>query len=167
MENLLKAMQLIDKHSNVLPEGDYLEICNNLKSAYNKRSEPVMFFDYDKFHIIHMSDEQRVISYFNNYYIDRSIELDSDFNQVKINYLGGELSSHQPIRRTSKPMREKVLMHYSRIYNVGPEIFDKKQVTQFCKKYIELENDFRSRYRDAIVKRLYWLEDSNDNLEEI
>jgi len=33
MENLLKAMQLIDKHSKVLLEGDYLEICNNLKSA--------------------------------------------------------------------------------------------------------------------------------------
>ena len=126
-----------------------------------------MFFDYDNCHIIPRSDDRRGISYFNNYYIDRSIELDSDFNQVQINYLEGELSSHQPIRRTSKPMREKVLRHYSRIYNVGPEIFDKKQVTQFCKKYIELENDFRSRYRDAIVKRLYWLEDSNDNLEEI
>ena len=91
MENLLKAMQLIDKHSNVLPEGDYLEICNNLKSAYNKRSDPVMFFDYVNFHIIPMSDDQRVVSYFNNYYIDRSIELDSDFNQLQINYLESEL----------------------------------------------------------------------------
>jgi len=167
MENLLKAMQLIDKHSKVLPEGDYLEICNNLKSAYNKRSDPVMFFDYDNFHIIPTSDDQRVVSYFNNYYIDRSIELDSDFNQLQINYLEGELSSHQPIRRTSKPMRERVLRHYSRIHDVDPGHFDKKTVTQLCKKYMELENDFRSRYRDAIVKRLYWLEDSNDNLQEI
>lgn len=171
MENLLRAMQLIDEHSSKIPEGDYLEICNNLKSAYNKRSDPVLFFDYENFRIAPMSDNQHVLRYFNNYFIDRAVEIDSDFVHIQMNYLESELSNHQPIRRISKPLRERVLRHYYRIYTVEPDdrpdYFDKSTITKFCRSYIELENEFRSRYRDAIVKRLHWLEDSNDNLNEI
>ena len=47
MDDLLQVMQIVDSHSNVLPEGDYLEICKHLKNAYNKRADPVYFFDHD------------------------------------------------------------------------------------------------------------------------
>jgi hypothetical protein len=43
MDDLLRVMQIIDQHSNVLPEGDYLELCKHLKNAYNRRADPVYF----------------------------------------------------------------------------------------------------------------------------
>jgi len=51
MNDLLQAMQIIDKHSTILPEGEYLELCKHLKNAYNKRADPVYFFDYEDFQI--------------------------------------------------------------------------------------------------------------------
>ena len=34
-QKLIKVLELIDKHSNVIPEGDYLEICNLLRDIRN------------------------------------------------------------------------------------------------------------------------------------
>ncbi len=44
MDELLEVMQLIDKNSDKLSEGDYLDICNRLKNAYSKRADPEFFF---------------------------------------------------------------------------------------------------------------------------
>jgi hypothetical protein len=33
MDDLLRVMQIIDSHSNVLPEGDYLELCKHLEEC--------------------------------------------------------------------------------------------------------------------------------------
>jgi hypothetical protein len=36
-----------------------------------------------------------------------------------------------------------------------------------CKVFMQLENEFRSKYREAIEKRIRWMELSLDNLDEI
>ena len=51
MTELLRVMQIIDQYSNVLPEGEYLEVCNILKKSYEERNDPVYLFDYDNFRI--------------------------------------------------------------------------------------------------------------------
>ena len=53
MTELLRVMQIIDENSNVLPEGDYLEVCNLLKKSYDVRTDPVFLFEYDNFHTPH------------------------------------------------------------------------------------------------------------------
>ena len=171
MENLLKAMQVLDRNSTLIPEGDYLEICNYLKTACNKRSDPESFFDYDNFRILPPSENDGITSYFYNHYIDVALEFDIDFIYSQIHYLENELVNYKSIRRISKPLKNRVLRHYCRIYNVDPDegeqYFEPKLLTKLCRTYIEVENDFRSKYREAIEKKILWLEEAKERLEEI
>lgn len=171
MENLLKAMQVIDQNSSLIPEGDYLEICNYLKAAYNQRSDPESFFDYENFRILPPSQNDGIVSYFYNHYLDLALEFDIDFIYSQIHYLENELVNYKSIRRISKPLKKRVLRHYCRIYNVdqeeGEQYFEPKLLTKLCRSYIEIENDFRSRYREVIEKKILWLEEARERFEEI
>ncbi len=40
MKPLTEIMQLIDTHSDVMPEGDYLRMCGLLKEVYDQMSKP-------------------------------------------------------------------------------------------------------------------------------
>ena len=40
MKPLTEIMQLIDTHSDVMPEGDYLRVCGLLKEVYDQMSKP-------------------------------------------------------------------------------------------------------------------------------
>ena len=42
MEEITKLMQLIDSNSDTIKEGNYLEMCNTLKSLYQKMHPPVV-----------------------------------------------------------------------------------------------------------------------------
>ena len=68
MENLLRVMQIIDKHSDSFAEGEYLEVCNLLKDAYNKRADPVYLFDYDNFAIAPVGTTSLIFQYFYDYF---------------------------------------------------------------------------------------------------
>ena len=171
MENLMKAMRVIYQNSSLIPEGDYLEICNYLKAAYNQRSDPESFFDYENFRILPPSQDDGIVSYFYNHYLDVALEFDIDFIYSQIHYLENELVNYKSIRRISKPLKKRVLKHYCRIYNVDPgegeQYFEPKLLTKLCRSYIEIENDFRSRYREVIEKKILWLEEAKERFEEI
>ncbi len=66
MDDLLSVMQIIDRNSEKFAEGDYLEVCNLLKKAYNKRSDPVFFFDYENFGIPPTQESEYVDRYLND-----------------------------------------------------------------------------------------------------
>ena len=167
----MKAMRVIDQNSSLIPEGDYLEICNYLKAAYNQRSDPESFFDYKNFRILPPSQDDGIVSYFYNHYLDVALEFDIDFIYSQIHYLENELVNYKSIRRISKPLKKRVLKHYCRIYNVDPgegeQYFEPKLLTKLCRSYIEIENDFRSRYREVIEKKILWLEEAKERFEEI
>jgi len=40
MKPLTEIMQLIDTHSDVMPEGDYLRMCGLLKEVYDQMAKP-------------------------------------------------------------------------------------------------------------------------------
>src|SRR6056300_1112497 len=157
MDDLLRVMQIIDSHSNVLPEGDYLELCNHLKNAYNKRADPVFFFDYEDFRIHRIGETEDTFRYFYDYYFDKALNIDSDFIQGQISYLQKELVEAQPIKRITKKVKERVIKHYCYMNGLGNEDVE-----------IEFpEKEFRHRYRTAIEKRLEWLEQSDDRLDDM
>lgn len=76
MNDLLQAMQIIDKHSTSLPEGEYIELCKHLKNAYNKRVDPVYFFDYEDFRIHPIGPSEETFRYFYDYYFDKALNMD-------------------------------------------------------------------------------------------
>ena len=165
MDDLLQAMQLIDKHSDKLPEGDYLDICNRLKNAYNKRSDPVYFFDYEDFAILPIGPTAETFQYFHDYYFDKALNLDSDFIQGQISYLQKEFNEARPIQRITKAVKEQVMRHYCNIHGIDMEDVQIGFSNNDWKAYIDVENDFRLKYREAIEKRIQWLEQSDDHLD--
>lgn len=171
MDDLQSVMQILDRNSGKFAEGDYLEVCNLLKKAYNKRSDPVFFFDYENFSIPPTQETQHVYQYFNDFYFDKALNLDSDFLQGQINYLQKELMEYQPIRRASKYVKESVEQHYFMLYgqsiNDIDETVRKQAIKSLCTSYITIENNFRQKYREAIEKRLEWLEQADDRLDTV
>jgi hypothetical protein len=43
--------------------------------------------------------------------------------------------------------------------------FSKNDWNSMSKAYIDVENNFREKYREAIEKRIQWLEQSDDRLD--
>tara|TARA_R110001606_G_scaffold289641_1_gene437597 strand:- start:2996 stop:3511 length:516 start_codon:yes stop_codon:yes gene_type:complete len=171
MNELLQAMQLIDKHSTILPEGDYLEICNHLKNAYNRRVDPVYFFDYDTFSIPEIGPTRDIFQYFSDHYFDKALCVDSDFIQGQITYLEKELLDSQPIKRVTKKVKSDVKRHYCFIHGLDTEEvdvgFSDADWCQMSKTYVAIENDFRKKYCESIAKKLEWLEESDYRLDSI
>jgi hypothetical protein len=171
MDDLLRVMQIIDSHSNVLPEGDYLELCKHLKNAYNKRADPVYFFDYEDFRIHPIGETRETFQYFYDYYFDKALNIDSDFIQGQITYLRKELVEAQPIKRITKKVKERVIKHYCYMNGLGNEDveieFPEKDLQSMCRAFVDTENEFRLRYRTAVEKRLEWLEQSDDRLDDV
>lgn len=167
MDDLLSVMQIIDRNADKFAEGDYLQVCNFLKKAYNKRSDPVYFFDYENFATLPFGSSEYEIQYFYDHYFDKALNFDSDFIQGQIQYLRKELYQNQPIQRISKTIRESVTRHYSIMYGAHVEDINTNVVTSMCRSYIQIENDFRRKYRDAIEKRIEWLEQADDRLDDM
>ena len=167
MDDLLRVMQLIDENSSVLPEGVYLEVCNHLKNAYNKRADPIYFFEYDTLSIPEIGPTSEAREYFNDHYFDRALCTDSDFIQGQITYLEKEQLYNQPIKRITKKVRKDVKRHYCFIYGLE-EVdigFSEADWNHLYKRYVEIENDFRKKYCESITKKLEWLEESDDRLD--
>lgn len=193
MDELLSVMQLIDKNVDKLPEGDYLEICNRLKKAYNKRADPEFFFDYETFDIPLLGPTQEVHDYFRNYYMDQAISLESDYLNGQIEYLRKELESTHTLKRRTKFIQETCVRHYCLSNNLDPEDYinyiirseegedrestwedtlkrlhlTKYDVMNMAKNYMYIENTFREKYREAIERKLEKLEEAEDKLDEI
>ena len=101
MDKLLNAMQIIDRNSDKFAEGEYLELCNLLKEAYDKRADPVYFFNYDDFRILPIGGDSSNLTfqYFYDHYFEKALQFDSDFIQGQLNYLQKEYENAGPIRR--------------------------------------------------------------------
>jgi hypothetical protein len=174
MDNLQKVMQIIDKHSDSFAEGEYLEVCNLLKDAYNKRTDPVYLFDYDNFTIPPIGTSSLIFQYFYDYYFEKGLNMDSDFIQGQLEYLNREYEMAGPIRRITQKVRDKVERHCCSMHGFIPgestleEIgIDPLEFRKLCKIYVSIENDFRAKYRETVERRIRWLEDADDRLDTV
>lgn len=165
MDELSEVMQLIDRNSDKLPEGDYLEICNRLKKVYSKRNDPTFFFDYENFDIPMIGPTREVYDYFYDFYMNQAISLDLDYITGEIEFLQKEVTQVQPLRRKTKKLKDAVVKHYCLSSNLTPEEqtletlgLNDEDVDGMTRSFIHVENTFREKYRNAIEKRLYNLE---------
>ena len=172
MEDLRSVMSIIDRYTESISEGDYLELCNKLRDAYNKRSDPVYMFDYENFAIPPVGPDARTLQYFYSTYYDRGIQLDMDFVYEQIMYLGRELESNQPLKRVSPRIKEQVKFHYCKMRGIdrselSDEVMKHKDFKTTCRTFLYLENSFRAKYRDGIEQRIRWLTLAEDDLATI
>ena len=85
--------------------------------------------------------------------------------------VAAELVDAQPIKRITKRVRERVVRHYCYMNGLSDEEveieFPEKDLQSMCRSFVDVENDFRFKYRSAIEKKLEWLEQSDDNLDDM
>jgi hypothetical protein len=173
MDELLEVMQIIDRNSDKLPEGDYLEICNHLKKVFSKRSDPEFFFDYENFEIPVMGPTEDIHEYFYNYYMNQALGLDSEYLSGQIDYLRKEFTQMEPLKRKTKHVKDIAVKHYCLSNNLIPEEhtpeslgLTNEDVVSMTKSYMDIENSFRDKYRRIIERRLDSLEEAEDKLYE-
>ena len=173
MTELLRVMQIIDENSTLLPEGDYLEVCNLLKKSYDVRTDPVFLFEYDNFRIPPVAPID-TFRYFYDYYYDKGLRMDSDFIHGQIRYLEDELDTNQPLKRITKTIRATVMRHCCMMHGDMTSELTLEDMnittTEFrtkCKTYIHVENDFREKYRNTIIEKIMWLEESDGHLDSL
>ncbi len=152
--SLLRVMEILDTHAKLIPEGDYLDLCNHLKTVYDERTEPYFFFDYTNFSVPNIEPTNDLHDYFRM----RATDLDWEFIQGQINYLEKEMFENRPLVRITKGIRDKVVRKLNE--DVPPDTFN-----EMCKVHMDIENTFREQYRDALEKRIIWLETLDDRLD--
>ena len=173
MTERLRVMQIIDENSTLVPEGDYLEVCSLLKKSYDVRTDPVFLFEYDNFRIPPI-EHVDTFRYFYDYYYDMGLRMDSDFIHGQIRYLEDELDTNQPLKRITKTIREIVMRHCCMIHGdiTSDLTLEEMNITtaefrEKCKTYIHIENDFRAKYRNSVIQKIMWLEESDGHLESL
>jgi len=191
MEDLRAVMQIIDKNSPLLPEGDYLELCNRMKKLYKVKGGYRTIFNYDTSiiepHLI--IDDEDAINYFENHYFDSAISLDRHFLEMQMEHLLRERDYCRPLKRITKRVKTRAIMHYCNLHNVvledvTPEclkafhdehgfILGDRSVSfeeaaeQMYKSYLFIENEFRQKTRRLIEERIERIDALIDEVENM
>jgi hypothetical protein len=79
-----------------------------------------------------------------------------------------------PLKRKTKFLKDTVFRHYCISNNLIPEEetiatidLSERELSSMVETYIQIENSFRSKYKETIEKRLDWLEEAEEKLDEI
>lgn len=189
MEDLQNVMRVIDKNSDKLPEGDYLELCNLLRNVFRNEERKVVntIFNYENFDLYVPGQHPRVTDYFYDNYFTTSINHDRTFLRSQIAYLEGELEYSRPQQRISKYVKQDALIHYCSMNDInidecneeslkqykinnGTYIDDrtfKKYIRTICKGYMHIDNIYRVMYSNLILDRIERLSACLDDLDDL
>lgn len=189
MEDLQNVMRVIDKNSDKLPEGDYLELCNLLRNVFRNEERKVVntIFNYENFDLYVPGQHPRVTDYFYDNYFTTSINHDRTFLRSQIAYLEGELEYSRPQQRISKYVKQDALIHYCSMNDInidecneeslkqykinnGTYIDDrtfKKYIRTICKGYMHIDNIYRVMYSNLILDRIERLSGCLDDLDDV
>lgn len=168
MDDLKRCMQIIDENSEKIYEGDYLELCQLLKSAYNKRADPVYFFTEREDFIPSTSElTHEMETHMSEYLMDRSYSLDEEYLNDQIGYLQNEYDYHKPLNRLTKRLKGIAKSHFVMAHNLTVEQTEEltgAEITDITRKYMRVENAFREDYRAALLQKMDWLMEAHDRL---
>jgi hypothetical protein len=182
-------MRILDQHSEKLPEGVYLEVCNHLQNVYKERNKRDMstLIDYANFDILLDDQTDDVLDHFYDYYYSISLMNEENFFLEQKRYLQSELDSNEPIRRITKSVKFEAIKQYCMLHNIVLDHYDEdnlrihldqaecdlgdigtsfdKGIKNLYKSYVALENTYRLTYSSAIEKRLNTINGWLENLE--
>jgi len=189
MEDLQNVMRVIDKNSDKLPEGDYLELCNLLRNVFRNEERKVVntIFNYENFDLYVPGQHPRVTDYFFDNYFTTSINHDRTFLRSQIAYLEGELEYSRPLRRISKYVKQDALIHYCSMNDINIDECNEESLKQYkinngtyaddrtfkkyihtiCKGYMHIDNIYRVMYSNLILDRIERLSACLDDLDDL
>ena len=178
MNELKCVMEIIDRNSNVISEGDYLQLCDLMKTLYKTKEIGTTFFDYNEPILSNVSSV-----YFELEFSDRARDLDYDYLQHQMEYLIRERQFSLPIQRASKIIKNVVVRHYCECYGIELEKYTPEYLEQcmvqnnllgntsfrsffkgLCSSYLRMENDFREKYSEALDKRIDYIRDCSHDI---
>lgn len=165
-DDLKNAMRIIDKISDKIPEGDYLDLCNIMRDLYNRddydteltvnaRSlfpEPIFIDD------IYLDDES--ISHFQTVYENSMRYVDVQAKENEIKMIDKMIKRIKLLHRMTPSVVRQAIRHYYEshgiyIYDYTPEMFeslvgDKHELRTICLGYMNTENT----YRNTLIRNL-------------
>ena len=183
-------MQIIDEHSNVLPEGAYLEICKRMRSLFVGKERALTIFNYDEPIISLRPPEERspVDRYFESLYHINAVNNDIEFLEHSLEYLDSLKEECVPIQRLGKYTKMYCVKHFCQIHGIhldeySPEALRKyceasdfalgtrgesfeKAFTRICHSYKVVENRFRNRFKEKLDAKIEQIEGWIDELYE-
>lgn len=176
MNAIKKIMTLIDKNSQVLPEGDYLEICDALKEAFHEPSKSASIFPGTV--MDELGDDDDSASYFTEYYNDYAYSIECDFNHTQIEILEKMCADMKPLSYATASIKDLAIRHYCSINHIHDIEFTedglrryledsgnvlsathekrgfKTAVKEMYKSFLLLENNFRRECVQAFNDRI-------------
>ena len=138
--------QLIDKNSHLIPEGDYLKMCNLLKDIHGP-----MFKKFE------LPLEMGVVRYFYTYFNSRLSKMDTTFNEVTLDLLEG-ISQKMEIQPDVENAGEQ---HMRTFYSIPDTVTDLrvwadeqgKDYDGMISTYTMMEDAFKVRVQNGISTR--------------
>jgi len=176
MNAIKKIMTLIDKNSHTLPEGEYLEICQALKEAYQDPSKPASIFRDTV--MDELGDDDDSSSYFTEYYNNFAFRIECDYNYTQIEMLKKMCVDMKPLSYATAAIKDLAIRHYCSINHIHDIEFTedglrqyledtgnilcathekrgfKPAVKQMYKSFLVLENTFREECVEAFKHKI-------------
>jgi len=149
-------MQLIDKNSQLIPEGDYLQMCNILKKLRVPSASAPMFEKFD------IPIEMGALRYFHDHFNCRLSEMDITFNERALDLLEELAKQMSEQSEEVTPDIRTLAEKHMRVYFSIPDtvtdlhIWASEQGKNFddvVYAYNRVENLFKDRVARAVAKR--------------
>ena len=155
MEALSCIQTIIDKNSNVIPEGDYLELCGATRSIFLDKSHVnnSIFGKEDSFPIQLQSLNGRMRNYFEHVFSEENKDIEYNVLMATLTALRKELKDLKPFKRITQKIRKNTIHSFVEIHNLQLEENTYKSLEQLYKDGKILTNQNNKPF-SAIFKSL-------------
>jgi hypothetical protein len=166
-DELMKAMRIIDKHSDKMPEGDYLSLCNIMRDVYKGATpdtpEPVgarsVFPEAILVDDVELDDES--VMYFQTHYENKMRCVDIDIKQAEMKIIDNIIKNTKIIQKTTTSVMRLAIRYYCESHNLYLDDYSaeeyltylgtRRDLDSICRSFIATEN----RYRNTLIRDLH------------
>lgn len=155
-DDLRKVMCIIDKNSDKLPEGDYLELCNTMRDMYrvdspeSPRLARSVFEEGISLEDLYLTEDE--MHYFYEHYEQRMRTIDIRLKTAELTMINKIIRESAPIRRITKKVKTQVVDHFCKLNKMNLpensiECFSThtnawSEIEDLCSGYVSTENKF-------------------------
>jgi len=180
MDDLKAAMRLIDSNSKNICEGDYLEICRNLKDAYDDLEEtknsssdhPYFGFDGRVFpETIDLGDinlPDAALIHLDNSFGREMCLMEIEMKKAEIRVIKKLLKKNQEIHRITERWRSEAVFIFCKVHDITLETYTPHEYTMNIRnappvndmiaEYVTAINQYRLQIRNDLHNRRTGLE---------